>query len=43
MIIKIDNTESKQKANVGSDTVYSYTVNFDEEKEEKDSKEESEN
>ena len=40
---KDSGTESKQKTNVNSDTVYSYTVNFDEEKEEKDSKEESEN
>jgi len=37
---KESNTESKHKTNVSSDTVYSYTVNFDEEKE---VKEESEN
>jgi len=40
---KHSGAESKQKTNVNSDTVYSYTVNFEEEKEEKDSKEESEN
>ena len=28
-----DSTDSKQKVYTGSDTVYSYTVNFDEEKE----------
>jgi len=43
---KGNNAQSKQKGSVGSDTVYSYTVNFDEEKEERENKEdkvESEN
>jgi len=34
-----NNNQPKQKGSVGSDTVYSYTVNFDEEKEEKDESE----
>ena len=37
--MKNENTEPKQKGSDGSDTVYSYTVNFDEEKEEKDESE----
>ena len=36
---KDNNNQPKQKGSVGSDTVYSYTVNFDEEKEEKDESE----
>jgi len=31
--IKDNSTDSKEKTNIGSDTVYSYTVDFDEEKE----------
>ena len=33
-----DNSDSKQKVYTGSDTVYSYTVNFDEEKENSEEK-----
>lgn len=36
---KDSNTESKHKTNVSSDTVYSYTVNFDEEKKVKEGSE----
>jgi len=40
---KDNNTQPKQKGNVASDAVYSYTVNFDEENETKKEKDESEN